>query len=218
MTRQPDKTCRAAIAGLLLLPALIVAAGPARASAVEPAPQSSAADSSASRVAGVEMRRVPADAREVYLVRDDGGYEYVVTWTTGRQETLTPDAYARLLYDDYASRRWLYTILNITSPLGMTWVGLGLLGQVLFTGRMVVQWLTSEKHKRSVVPTAFWWMSLGGASMLIVYFIWRRDAVGILGQATGWAIYVRNLVLIYSPGRRPAEVTADPAPEAELGG
>ena len=76
---------------------------------------------------------------------------------------------------------------------------LGLLGQVLFTGRMVVQWLVSEKQKQSVVPTAFWWMSLIGASMLITYFIWRKDIVGFLGQATGWLIYVRNLWLIYKP-------------------
>ncbi|HAI14296.1 MAG TPA: hypothetical protein DCM28_21505, partial [Phycisphaerales bacterium] len=72
------------------------------------------------------------------------------------------------------------------------WVAVGLLGQVLFTGRMIVQWIASEKSKRSVVPTAFWWMSLIGASMLITYFIWRKDVVGVLGQATGWFIYVRN--------------------------
>jgi lipid-A-disaccharide synthase-like uncharacterized protein len=47
---------------------------------------------------------------------------------------------------------------------------------------------------------AFWWMSLVGASMLLVYFIWRRDIVGILGQATGWFIYIRNLVLIHKSG------------------
>ena len=72
-----------------------------------------------------------------------------------------------------------------------------MLGQVLFTGRMVVQWIASEKAQRSVIPTAFWWMSLGGATMLIIYFIWRVDIVGIVGQATGWFIYVRNLWFIY---------------------
>ena len=48
-----------------------------------------------------------------------------------------------------------------------------------------------------VVPIAFWWMSLTGATMLIIYFGWRKGAVGILGQATGWLLYVRNLWLIY---------------------
>ncbi|MAE60392.1 MAG: hypothetical protein CMJ49_03445, partial [Planctomycetaceae bacterium] len=53
------------------------------------------------------------------------------------------------------------------------WVVIGLGGQVLFAGRLVVQWVASEKQRRSVVPNAFWWMALGGASMLLVYFIWR---------------------------------------------
>ena len=94
-------------------------------------------------------------------------------------------------------RSWLYTALNVTGVAGIFWVGFGLLGQVLFTGRMVVQWIASEKAQRSVIPTAFWWMSLGGATMLIIYFIWRVDIVGIVGQATGWFIYVRNLWFIY---------------------
>ncbi|MEI6339216.1 MAG: lipid-A-disaccharide synthase N-terminal domain-containing protein [Verrucomicrobiota bacterium] len=84
----------------------------------------------------------------------------------------------------------------MTSPVGLAWVTLGLGGQLLFTGRMLVQWLASEKSKRSVIPISFWWMSLIGSTMLLVYFIWRRDIVGILGQATGWVIYIRNLVLI----------------------
>lgn len=100
-----------------------------------------------------------------------------------------------------------YQLLDITGPLGFIWVGLGLLGQVLFTGRMVVQWLASEKAKQSVVPPAFWWMSFSGATLLLAYFTWRVDIVGILGQLTGWAIYVRNLWLIY----RPAASTIAPA-------
>ena len=80
---------------------------------------------------------------------------------------------------------------------------LGLLGQVLFTGRMVVQWLASEKKHKSVIPVSFWWMSLLGASMLLTYFIWRKDIVGIIGQAAGWLIYVRNLYLVYLPRFRP---------------
>lgn len=94
-------------------------------------------------------------------------------------------------------RSRLYRLLDITSPLGLIWVATGFLGQFLFTGRMIVQWLVSEKEKRSVVPTAFWWMSLAGASMLLAYFIWRQDIVGVFGQATGWLIYARNLWLLH---------------------
>jgi lipid-A-disaccharide synthase-like uncharacterized protein len=88
-------------------------------------------------------------------------------------------------------------VLNITGPAGIAWVAMGLLGQVLFTGRMILQWLTSERARRSVVPVGFWWMSLAGASMLLAYFVWRRDIVGVLGQSAGWMIYSRNLWLIY---------------------
>ena len=61
----------------------------------------------------------------------------------------------------------------------------------------------------------FWWMSLLGASMLLAYFIWRKDIVGILGQGLGWMIYIRNLALIY--GRRSAPGVADDVdPEPSL--
>lgn len=94
-------------------------------------------------------------------------------------------------------RSRLYRVLDITSPLGVLWVAIGFLGQLLFTGRMIVQWLVSERQRRSVVPPIFWWMSLTGASMLLAYFVWRQDIVGIFGQATGWLIYARNLWLLH---------------------
>ena len=97
--------------------------------------------------------------------------------------------------------RFFYRLLNITGPVGVAWVLFGLLGQVIFAGRMILQWLVSEKQQRSVVPVAFWWMSLGGASMMLIYFVWRRDIVGVLGQSTGWVIYGRNLWFIYREGR-----------------
>jgi len=99
-------------------------------------------------------------------------------------------------------------IFNLTSWTGVFWVCIGLFGQILFTGRMIVQWLTSEKLKRSMVPVSFWWLSLAGASMLIIYFTWRVDAVGILGQTTGWFIYLRNLWLIYSAEESETEKVA----------
>jgi lipid-A-disaccharide synthase-like uncharacterized protein len=77
------------------------------------------------------------------------------------------------------------------------WVTFGLLGQFLFSGRWIVQWFISEKLGRSVVPTLFWYLSLGGGLVLLCYAIYRQDPVFILGQAMGSAVYLRNLFLIY---------------------
>lgn len=139
------------------------------------------------------------DAKDnVKVVRlSDGSVAYIIKRLgSGRDRVLTPEEFTRFLYISRTSAGWLETLFNITSPVGVLWVGVGLIGQLLFTGRMLIQWFASEKSGRSVIPIAFWWMSLIGATMLLVYFIWRRDIVGVLGQATGWGIYVRNLVLI----------------------
>ena len=87
------------------------------------------------------------------------------------------------------------------------WLAVGLLGQLLFTSRFLVQWVASERRRQSVVPTAFWWLSLGGAALLLAYAIYRRDPVFILGQAFGFVVYTRNLVLI---GRRHPAVLPPP--------
>ena len=146
----------------------------------------------------LRLRPVPADTRRVFLESDaEGNRWYALLKTDGTIERLTPDELAARLDEENRHRTVLFSLFNITHSAGIAWVVMGLLGQVLFTGRMVLQWLVSERHKRSVVPVGFWWMSLAGASMLLVYFIWRRDIVGVLGQSTGWIIYVRNLWLIY---------------------
>lgn len=82
------------------------------------------------------------------------------------------------------------------------WIILGFVAQALFTMRFVVQWLASEREKRSVVPIAFWFFSLGGGTLLLVYAIQRQDPVFIAGQAMGLLIYVRNLKLIFNERRR----------------
>jgi lipid-A-disaccharide synthase-like uncharacterized protein len=74
-------------------------------------------------------------------------------------------------------------------------VGLG--GQILFMMRFLIQWIASEKARRSVIPVAFWWFSIGGAAVLLAYAIYRADPVFILGQSLGFFIYSRNLWFIY---------------------
>ncbi|RLB43998.1 MAG: lipid A biosynthesis protein [Deltaproteobacteria bacterium] len=76
------------------------------------------------------------------------------------------------------------------------WLAIGFLGQALFSMRFLIQWIYSERKKRSVIPLAFWYFSLAGGITLLSYAIYRRDPVFILGQATGVFIYTRNLQLI----------------------
>ena len=75
------------------------------------------------------------------------------------------------------------------------WLVLCFVAQGLFTARFVVQWVMSEKKKRSTMPKAFWYFSLGGSALLLVYAIHRRDPVFILGQSLGFVVYIRNLML-----------------------
>ena len=76
------------------------------------------------------------------------------------------------------------------------WLGVGLIGQGIFSARFIIQWLVSEKEKRSIIPVAFWYLSLLGGITLLLYSIYKRDPVFILGQSTGVLIYSRNLFLI----------------------
>ena len=77
------------------------------------------------------------------------------------------------------------------------WTALGLVGQTLFFSRFAVQWIASERLQRSHMPVAVWWLSLVGSGITLAYAIHRRDPVFVLGQAFGWIVYSRNLVLIY---------------------
>ncbi len=103
-----------------------------------------------------------------------------------------------------AFERTLLGFFNITDWGNFVWVALGLGGQAAFFGRMLVQWITSEKRGESVVPEMFWWLSLFGGVCLFTYFVWRVDFVGVLGQSTGVVVYSRNLRLIQKQKRREA--------------
>jgi lipid-A-disaccharide synthase-like uncharacterized protein len=99
-------------------------------------------------------------------------------------------------------RNWLYRTLNVTSPVSMIWVGIGLIGQLAFSGRMLLQWIVSEKERKSVIGESFWWFSLFGGLTLFSYCVWRQDPVTMIGQAFGIVVYARNLRLIYKTKHR----------------
>lgn len=81
------------------------------------------------------------------------------------------------------------------------WLVIGFLGQALFSARFIIQWLASERQRKSVVPLAFWYCSLFGGLTLLAYAIHRRDPVFILGQAFGAVIYLRNLYFVHRERR-----------------
>jgi lipid-A-disaccharide synthase-like uncharacterized protein len=76
------------------------------------------------------------------------------------------------------------------------WVLFGLLGQAAFSARFIVQWIVSEKKGESTIPVAFWYLSLVGGLILLVYAIYKRDPVFVVGQGAGVIVYLRNLILI----------------------
>ncbi|MBV9618882.1 MAG: lipid-A-disaccharide synthase N-terminal domain-containing protein [Verrucomicrobia bacterium] len=83
--------------------------------------------------------------------------------------------------------------------LGLDWnylVILGLIGNATFGMRFIVQWLASEKKGESVIPVSFWFWSIGGSLIMFLYFLFRRDPVGILAYLPNTLIYIRNLMLI----------------------
>jgi len=80
---------------------------------------------------------------------------------------------------------------------GRCWVLFGFGAQFMFTARFLVQWIASERRRKSYVPVAFWYLSIVGAVMLLSYAVfWKQDPVVALGQTTGGFIYVRNLMLL----------------------
>jgi lipid-A-disaccharide synthase-like uncharacterized protein len=96
----------------------------------------------------------------------------------------------------------------VTVTAERLWVGLGLVGQLLFSARFIIQWIASERKKRSIIPVSFWYFSLGGSALLLAYAIYRKDPVFILGQSAGAIVYVRNLGLIRAS--RHTEAGTDP--------
>lgn len=86
------------------------------------------------------------------------------------------------------------------------WLLVGFGGQALFMGRFVLQWFASERERRSVIPVAFWYLSIAGALVLLVYAVHRRDPVFVVGQGLGVAIYLRNLHLIRIEQERTEQV------------
>lgn len=88
------------------------------------------------------------------------------------------------------------------------WVVFGFVGQAAFSARFLLQWIVSERKGESVVPVAFWYLSLVGGLILTIYAIYKHDPVFIVGQGAGVIVYLRNLVLIHRKKKNAAAASA----------
>ena len=82
------------------------------------------------------------------------------------------------------------------------WATTALVGQLIFGGRFVLQWLVSEYKKKSHVPTSFWYISLVGSIIMLVYSVHIKNPIFMLGFSLNTLIYLRNIHLIYNHAKR----------------
>ncbi len=92
------------------------------------------------------------------------------------------------------------------------WKTIGFAGMAAFFTRFFVQWLYSEKHKESKIPTIFWWQSLIGAVLMLAYSLRQQDSVYIMGYILTVIPYTRNLILVYRKKRLDREATQQALP------
>ena len=164
-------------------------------------------------------------AIELRVTLNEDGMRFTEPEGLAELGELTPAEYADVLRAQTAAwnarpalERTLLGFFNITGWANFAWVAVGLLGQAAFFGRMFVQWVVSEKSRRSEVPELFWWFSFAGGVLLFTYFVWRTDVVGVLGQSTGVVVYARNLRLIAKQKRRDRRRARAEAADAETVG
>lgn len=155
----------------------------------------------------------------VALEESDGQWTFRLLRRDHVSPTLTEDQFRAQFGDDVteqlkAGTNLLFRALNITGWPSLVWVGIGLLGQLIFSFRFIIQWIASERAKKSVIPEVFWWISLFGGMSLFLYFVWRQDLIGVLGQSTGIVIYGRNIRLVHKERRRAARELVDQADPA----
>ena len=99
-----------------------------------------------------------------------------------------------------------------TSATEKTWLAVGFAAQLMFSMRFIVQWIASERARRSIVPETFWYFSLVGGAMLFAYAIYRLDPVFMLGQGMGLVIYGRNIYFIRAHHKTTAQATPGATP------
>jgi lipid-A-disaccharide synthase-like uncharacterized protein len=95
-----------------------------------------------------------------------------------------------------------------TPAAEIIWVTIGLVAQLMFSMRFIVQWIATERARASIVPESFWYFSLFGGVLLLAYACYRADPVFILGQAAGLLVYTRNIYFLWLGKQAPSAAEA----------
>jgi lipid-A-disaccharide synthase-like uncharacterized protein len=122
----------------------------------------------------------------------------------GDEETPNPEAVPGHDLRMSALREAAETLVH---PIGI----LGLVGQACFFSRFLLQWIVSERRGQSTMPVLFWYFSIVGSILVLIYALWKRDPVFVLGQSVGMVVYIRNLALIRRSSRAGSAESADSA-------
>ena len=101
-----------------------------------------------------------------------------------------------------------------TPTTEITWLAIGFAAQLMFSMRFIIQWIASERARRSIVPETFWYFSFIGGAMLFAYAIYRLDPVFIMGQGTGLLIYARNIHFIRTHKKAELAAAENPSENA----
>lgn len=91
----------------------------------------------------------------------------------------------------------LSRFLSSLTEIETIWLIVGFAAQAMFSARFLIQWIASERVRKSVVPETFWYFSFVGGAMLLAYAIHRADPVFMLGQAFGLLVYTRNIWFLW---------------------
>lgn len=91
----------------------------------------------------------------------------------------------------------LTRFFNSLTEIETIWLIVGFAAQAMFSARFLIQWIASERVRKSVVPETFWYFSFVGGAMLLAYAIHRADPVFMLGQAFGLVVYSRNIWFLW---------------------
>jgi lipid-A-disaccharide synthase-like uncharacterized protein len=114
----------------------------------------------------------------------------------------------------YPPMDWLIHSAVLAFIVVTPWKIVGWMGSAVFSIRFFLQWIASERAKKSIIPMGFWECSLLGSLLALSYFLfYRRDSVGVIMTLMPIPLYVRNLYLKWREVLTEKRVEKEAAPK-----